>query len=118
MRLTRIWVDEPLAGRSTVTLRGAAARHAGVVLRLKAGDALRVFDGRGGEYAATVRDVARAAVCVTLGEFIAEGPAPPLAIALWQGVARGDRMDFTVQKATELGVDAILPVITRRSVAR
>jgi 16S rRNA (uracil1498-N3)-methyltransferase len=118
MRLTRICVDEPLEGRSTITLRGAAARHAGRVLRLKTGDPLRVFDGSGGEYAATVRNVGRDTVEVTLGDFVAEGPAPPLEIVLWQGVARGDRMDFTVQKATELGVDAILPVITRRSVAQ
>ena len=118
MRLTRICVGEPLEGRSTITLHGAAARHAGRVLRLKTGDPLRVFDGSGGEYAATVRNVGRGTVEVTLGDFVAEGPAPPLEIVLWQGVARGDRMDFTVQKATELGVDAILPVITRRSVAQ
>ena len=118
MRLKRIWVDEPLAGRSTINLHGAAARHVGRVLRLKPGDPLRVFDGSGGEYAATVGELGRRTIEVALGEFVAEGPAPPLEIVLCQGVAKGDRMDFTVQKATELGVAVILPVITRRSVAR
>lgn len=118
MRLTRVFVDEPLDGVAEVTLRGAVARHVGTVLRLQAGDSLCVFDGRGGEYSATVREVRKASVRVALGAFTAEGPPPPLEIVLWQGISRRERMDFTVQKATELGVALIVPVITRRCVVR
>ncbi|MBA3565131.1 MAG: 16S rRNA (uracil(1498)-N(3))-methyltransferase [Gammaproteobacteria bacterium] len=118
MRLRRLFVEEPLAGRTELSLRGAAARHAGTVLRLGPGDELRVFDGRGGEFAARVGAAGKGQLCLALGEFFAEASAPALRAMLWQGVARSERMDFTIQKATELGVETISPVIMRRSVVR
>ncbi|CAN5196854.1 16S rRNA (uracil(1498)-N(3))-methyltransferase [soil metagenome] len=118
MRLRRLFVEEPLAGRSKLRLRGSAARHAGTVLRLRPGDPVRVFDGLGGEYAATVEKAVKHDVRLALGRFFAERAAPVLRATLWQGLARGERMDFTIQKATELGVESIVPILTRRSVVR
>ncbi|MGH8495713.1 MAG: 16S rRNA (uracil(1498)-N(3))-methyltransferase [Gammaproteobacteria bacterium] len=118
MRLRRVFVGEPIAGRAELTLSGAAARHAGAVLRLVPGDELRVFDGRGGEYSATVRGSGKGQLRLAVGEFYGEAFDAPLPMTLWQGIARGERMDFTVQKATELGVEAIAPVLMRRSVVR
>ena len=103
-------------GRDLV-LPDDVARHAVRSLRLRVGDVITLFDGRGGEYRARVvraRDPATVAI---------EAHAPveresPLAVTLAQGVAAADRMDFVVQKAVELGVRAIDPVITERSVSR
>lgn len=118
MRVRRVFVEAPLAGRTEVTLDGGAARHVSKVLRLGVGDALRVFDGRGGEYAATICQLRKDSARVSLHAYIEDRTEPTMQIALWQGVAKGERMDFTVQKATELGVVSIVPVFTRRSVVR
>jgi 16S rRNA (uracil1498-N3)-methyltransferase len=118
MRLTRVYVDEPLAPDSRVTLEGSAANHIRRVLRLAPGDALTMFDGRGGEYDARVEGMRKDAVLIAVGLHHPVERESPLAIALAQGVSRGERMDLVVQKATELGVRRILPVLTERTVVR
>ncbi len=118
MRLTRVYVDEPLAPDSRVTLSGSAANHIRRVLRLAPGDALTVFDGRGGEYDARIDGLRKDTVLIAVGPHHPVERESPIAITLAQGVSRGERMDLVVQKATELGVHRILPVLTERAVVR
>jgi 16S rRNA (uracil1498-N3)-methyltransferase len=118
MRLTRVHVAEPLSAGRRHTIEGDAANHIARVLRLEPGDALTVFDGRGGEYAARIEAIRKGAVIVELQERSASSRESPLALTLAQGVSRGERMDWVVQKATELGVSRIVPVLTERSVVK
>jgi 16S rRNA (uracil1498-N3)-methyltransferase len=118
MRLTRVHVPEPLTRGSRHTIEGDAANHIARVLRLKAGDPLTVFDGRGGEHAARIEAFRTGAVVIEVGESAATERESPLSLTLAQGVARGERMDWVVQKATELGVTRIVPLLTERSVVR
>jgi 16S rRNA (uracil1498-N3)-methyltransferase len=118
VRLTRIFVATALEPGARITLTGGAARHLTRVLRLGAGDALTLFNGRGGEYAGRIEGARDAAVTVAVGEHRARERESPLAITLAQGVSRGERMDLIVQKATELGVWRLVPVLTTRSVVK
>jgi 16S rRNA (uracil1498-N3)-methyltransferase len=118
MRVTRVFVPEPLAPEGEQTLQGAPANHITRVLRLRRGDALVVFDGRGGHYPASILDLRKDAVLIRVGAHLAAERESPLVITLAQGVSRGERMDWVMQKATELGVSRIVPVLTERSVVR
>jgi 16S rRNA (uracil1498-N3)-methyltransferase len=118
MRLTRVHVAGPLAAGSRRTLEGDAANHIARVLRLRPGDALTLFDGGGGEHAARIEEFRKGAVIVTVGDRADAGRESPLHLTLAQGVSRGERMDWVVQKATELGVTRIVPVLTERSVVK
>jgi 16S rRNA (uracil1498-N3)-methyltransferase len=118
MRLSRVFVDVPLASGARVELGGSAAAHVSRVLRLRAGEPLTLFNGRGGEFAARLEAVQGGRVAVQVGEAQALERESPLELRLVQGISRGERMDLVVQKATELGVAEIVPVITERSVVR
>jgi 16S rRNA (uracil1498-N3)-methyltransferase len=118
MRLTRVHVPGPVTAGSRQTIEGDAASHIARVLRLQPGDALILFDGRGGEHAARIEGLRKGAVIVEVGERSATDRESPLALTLAQGVSRGERMDWVVQKATELGVTRIVPVLTERTVVR
>jgi 16S rRNA (uracil1498-N3)-methyltransferase len=115
---TRLYCPLPLATGATVDLPEAAAHHAARVLRLKGGDEVTLFNGEGGEFAARIVRVDARAVAVDVGEFRANNRESPLVVTLIQGLATGDRMDYAIQKAVELGVAAVQPVTTVRSVAR
>jgi 16S rRNA (uracil1498-N3)-methyltransferase len=118
VRLTRVHVPGPLTEGGRHALTGDAANHIARVLRLAAGDPLTVFDGRGGEYAARIEGLRKGEVLIEVGERSASDRESPLALVLAQGVSRGERMDWVVQKATELGVTRIAPLLTERSVVR
>lgn len=118
MRLTRVYLDAVLEPGTCVALRGSAASHVTRVLRLRAGDTLTLFNGRGGEYAGSIDKSQAGEVTVAVGEERAVERESPLALTLAQGVSRGERMDLVVQKATELGVSCIVPLLTERSVVR
>ena len=122
MREPRFLVDADLArifsGDRRVVLGLGAARHATAVLRLKAGAAARVFDGRGTEYRAKLVAAGRGEVQVDLVEPLPGLAESPLPIILALGVSRGDRMDLAVQKSVELGVARIVPLWTVRGVVR
>jgi 16S rRNA (uracil1498-N3)-methyltransferase len=107
-----------LRPRADVELPEAAAHHAARVLRLRAGDRVVLFDGRGGEYEASLAMPGRDRVVAQTGEHRALERESPLAVTLVQAVSSGEKMDFTVQKAVELGVAAIHPVLSERSVVR
>jgi 16S rRNA (uracil1498-N3)-methyltransferase len=116
MRLTRLHVAGPLRSANRYALPQNAARHLIRVLRSNVGDPLILFDGSGGEYAARIHSVQRDDVEVDVGKHDPIERESPLHLTLLQGVSRGERMDWVVQKATELGVTAIVPLLTARSV--
>jgi 16S rRNA (uracil1498-N3)-methyltransferase len=118
MRLTRCFVAVPLSPDTLVTLPQAAATHVARVLRLGVGAALTLFDGRGGEYDAQLLQVGRRDVQARVGEYRAVERETAVRLTLLQCLARGERMDWVVQKATELGVAAIVPVASRHSVVQ
>lgn len=118
MSRTRLHISRPLAANTEFELTGDPARYVGRVLRLGPDDALTLFDGRGGEYPATILSLGKNKVALTIGEHINRDVESPLEIHLLQGISRGDRMDFVVQKATELGVARITPLITDFSVVK
>ncbi len=118
MRLNRIFCPGPLDEGLETALPAAGAYHIARVLRMREGAPLVVFDGAGGEYRAEIARVEGSAVTVRLGERTSGTAESPLKITLVQGISRGERMDWTLQKATELGVNAIAPVLTARSVVR
>jgi 16S rRNA (uracil1498-N3)-methyltransferase len=117
MRTTRLYLDRPLTAGQTVELDERAHRHAVQVLRLRPGAELTLFNGRGGEYRAVLTEAQRRRSTVRITGFDGRDTQPGLDITLVQGVSKGDRMDYSLQKATELGVRTIQPVLARRSQA-
>lgn len=118
VRVTRVHAGAPLAEAATLALPERAAVHVVRVLRMRSGDALVVFDGAGAEHDAEIVAVRGERVDVRIGPPREPAAESPLAIALVQGVSRGERMDYTIQKATELGVTRIVPVLAERTVVR
>jgi len=118
MRLTRVFVEAVLTPGSVVELPPETASHVAKVLRARLGDELILFNGDGREFRGAIFALRGSHVSVSVGEGGLVDRESPLAITLLQCVPRGDRMDFIVQKATELGVSRIVPVMSQRSVVR
>jgi 16S rRNA (uracil1498-N3)-methyltransferase len=118
VRLTRVYVETPLASGSLVPLPSDTASHLAKVLRARAGDELILFNGDGREFNGAIETVRGSRVSASVGDSRPVDRESPLGITLVQCVPRGDRMDFIVQKATELGVARIVPVLSQRSVVR
>lgn len=118
MALTRLFIKEQLSPGQQLQLDAEQARYIGKVLRLRVGDALTVFNGQGGEFAATVVAVGKNSAVLLIGEQHEVETESPLKVHLVQGISRGDRMDLVVQKATELGVKRISPVLTEYGVVK
>ena len=115
MRTIRIHIERPLAAGTPVALPEQAAEHVARVLRMSAGDPLVLFNGDGHDYAATIVEAGKRQVTVMVESATAVQRESPLPLVLAQGIARGEKMDLIVQKATELGVSAIVPLVTERS---
>ena len=115
---TRLYCALPLSPGALIDLPAAAARHAVTVLRLQKGDALILFNGEGGEYRASLIAANKHEARVRVAEFHAIERESPLAVTLALGISAGERMDYSLQKATELGVSAIVPLATERSVVK
>jgi 16S rRNA (uracil1498-N3)-methyltransferase len=118
VRLSRVFIEAPLASGAAVKLSGTAANHVMRVLRLRVGQELTLFNGSGGEFAASIASFTGSSVTVAVGAERAVERESPLQLTLAQGVSRGERMDLVMQKATELGVTHLVPVLTERSVVR
>ena len=114
----RLFVSGALINGGEIELDGDRARYLGKVLRLRVGDRITVFNGTGPEWPATITRIGKNEVGLALGESDEAGTESPLTIHLVQGISRGDRMDFVVQKATELGVKRITPVLTEYGVVK
>lgn len=116
--LTRIYFPGEIPPHGACTLPAEQAHHVANVLRLVAGDALTLFDGHGVEYAAVIVRVAKFGVALNVGEQHRVDRESPLHVLLAQSISGGERMDYTVQKAVELGVVRIQPLESERSVVR
>ncbi len=118
MARPRIHVAAPLASGELLQLPEDAFRHVVQVLRLRLGEALLLFNGEGGEYEALLESAGKREAAVRIGARIDIDREAARSITLAQAVSKGERMDFTLQKAVELGVSAIQPLITERCVVR
>lgn len=118
MALTRLYLSSELQPGAELQLNEEQTRYIGRVLRLRVGDSLLVFNGDQGEFNATLTNVSRASASIELQEHRRTETESPLKVHLVQGISRGERMDFVVQKATELGVKRISPVLTEHGVVK
>jgi 16S rRNA (uracil1498-N3)-methyltransferase len=118
MNLPRFYCREALSPGAHVDLPEPVARHAVRVLRLPPGAPMVLFDGRGGEYLAHIQRIERGRVVAELASWTEIERESPLQVTLVQALQAGDKMDFTIQKAVELGVSTIVPVDSRRSVLK
>lgn len=114
MSIARIYQPVSLQPGARIHLTDAASHHLSRVLRANLNDAVTLFNGEGGEYQTVIAEINKKGVIVTVNEFLPREAESPIQIHLLQGVARGEKMDFIVQKAVELGVNTITPVVTER----
>jgi 16S rRNA (uracil1498-N3)-methyltransferase len=115
MRIPRVHVDQPLGPGHEVLLPEQSGEHIARVLRLERGHPLILFNGDGCEYDATLASLAKRAVTAEVTAVRAIERESPLRLTLAQGIARGEKMDWILQKATELGVARIVPIVTERT---
>jgi 16S rRNA (uracil1498-N3)-methyltransferase len=114
MRQSRIYTPQRLASDETVQLEKSAGHYLSRVLRLAEGDQVTLFNGDGWNYRAKICGIRRDAVQVRIDDARVAGIESPLKITLVQAISRGERMDYSIQKATELGVSAIQPLTSHR----
>jgi 16S rRNA (uracil1498-N3)-methyltransferase len=115
MRIPRIYTEQVLIANSPLELEAGPSAHIARAMRMRAGDELTLFNGRGGEYSACVIALDKKTVTVDIGAHRNTGLESPLAIHLGIAISRGDKMDWMVQKATELGVQRVSPLLTERT---
>ncbi|MBM37915.1 MAG: 16S rRNA (uracil(1498)-N(3))-methyltransferase [Woeseia sp.] len=116
--ITRLFVSNKLINDKKITLNGDQAKYLGKVLRARVGDTFTIFNGSGFEWPATITKITKTNIIIVLGIGIKPNTESPLKIHLIQGISRSERMDFVIQKATELGVNSITPVLTDFSVVK
>lgn len=114
MRIPRIYQPGALSPQQSIALADESANHVGRVLRMQSGDALILFNGDGFDYPAVITETGKKSVQVQINAKLENPVESPLKIHLGQGISRGDRMDFAIQKAVELGVTEITPLFTER----
>jgi 16S rRNA (uracil1498-N3)-methyltransferase len=112
MRISRLHTPLPLSANSELTLSGDQAHYLGKVLRLSPGAELLLFNGDGQEYHAVITALTKHTVVLTLGNALAPGTESRLHSVLALGISRGERMDYAIQKSTELGVSVVVPLFT------
>jgi 16S rRNA (uracil1498-N3)-methyltransferase len=118
MSAPRFYLDQLLAPGARFSLPPGPARHAARALRLAEDDVVTLFNGRGGEYSARIERIHKDEVAVSITGFANIERESSLRVILAQGISSGERMDYTLQKAVELGVAAIQPISARRSVVK
>lgn len=117
MKKIRLYQPGPLAIQQEIELVDAAVQHAHV-LKLKANQRLVIFNGEGGEFHGQITNISHKSCHVLLQEYVELETESPLKIHLVQGISRGQKMDYTIQKSVELGVTSIQPVLCHRSVVK
>ncbi|WP_111642852.1 16S rRNA (uracil(1498)-N(3))-methyltransferase [Marinimicrobium alkaliphilum] len=115
MRIPRIHTPHPLQVGQHLALEPASAHYLSRVLRMQPGRELVVFNGAGGEYQGVLTEIGKKTAEVRLDSFVPDNRESPLTLELAIGVSRGERMDWVIQKATELGVTHIQPLMTERT---
>ena len=118
MRVSRLYTSADLALGKQLELDEENGHYVRTVLRLKKETEIILFNGRGGEYLCTVTEVNRKAVMININKWLDRCVESPLLVTLGLGISRGDRMDLSVQKAVELGVNFITPLLTERCVVQ
>ncbi len=118
MRVSRLFIPDELNEGQKIELQKDNAHYLRTVLRLKKDQSIVLFNGLGGEFLCTLIEVNRKKVVISVIEFIKKSVESPLYITLGLGISRGDRMDWAVQKAVELGVNSISPLVTERCVIK
>lgn len=114
----RFYLPSVTPNEQPAALIGDEFKHLANVLRLKAGDKVSLFDGQGQEYEAVIEELTKDTAYLRLGEQHTESRESPLELYLVQGIAKGEKMDFVIQKATELGIKGVIPLEADRSVVR
>ncbi|CNE82931.1 16S rRNA (uracil(1498)-N(3))-methyltransferase [Yersinia nurmii] len=114
MRIPRIYHPQPLSAHSELALSDDAANHVGRVLRMSEGQSLQLFDGSNQIFSAEIIRVDKKSVRVRLGDAVVEDRESPLNLHLGQVISRGEKMEFTIQKSIELGVNVITPLFSER----
>lgn len=114
--MPRFFIDGVAEGRAYIA--GADALHIAKALRMRPGEPLTLCDGKGADFDGVLETVTDRQVTVRITASRPSQAEPTLAVTLYQGLPKGDKMDWIIQKAVELGVTAVVPVATRRSVAR
>lgn len=115
MRIPRIFTEQNLLSGEQIQLEESASHHLSKVLRMQPGRELILFNGAGGEFAATIHDLTKKHVIVSVAEHMVDNRESPLELELAIGISRGERFEWVLQKATELGVSKITPLITERT---
>lgn len=118
MHRTRLYIAGRYDADSQLELDADKAHYLHRVLRMRVGDSLSVFDGEGCEYDATIGEIGRTRATLRIGNTVTADTESRLRVHLVQGISRSERMDFVVQKATELGVKRITPVLTEFGVVK
>ena len=118
MRISRLYTPTPLATGKHIELDDDNGHYVRTVLRLKTGDPIILFNGQGGEYSCLVAEVSRKTVSIAVEQWNDRSVESQLQVTLGLGISRGDRMDLTVQKSVELGVNLITPLLTERCVVQ
>src|SRR3712207_4171794 len=113
--LPRLFVEQPLSAGLEIMLEGPQANYLGTVLRLQPGDSVKLFDDRTGEWLAEIAEGGRRRVRLRVGERLREREEVPDLWLLFAPIKRG-RIDWIAEKATELGVARLLPVLTQRTI--
>ncbi len=116
--MTRLYFPGAIADHGECHVVAGQAHHVIHVLRLQVGAALSLFDGRGGEYVALIKRLDKSGLTLSVAERREVNRESPLGVVLAQGISSGERMDYTVQKCVELGITAIQPLTTQRSLVR
>lgn len=115
MRIPRIFIDQPLSEHQQVELPRDTSHYLSRVLRLPVGAELRIFNGQGGEYQARISEANKNSVSLAVGTLDTTDNSSPLHIHLGISISKGERMDFVIQKATELGVSEISLLLSERT---
>lgn len=115
MRIPRIYVDTPITANSTLNLDGATAHYLLKVLRMETGRELILFNGQGGEYSAVIESASKKNLTCSITHHCEREAESPLHTELAIGVSRGERMDWVLQKAAELGANRIVPIFAERT---
>jgi len=113
-RLSRVYTEQPLLSADSVELVGSVSHYLTRVLRLSEGDSVSLFNGDGRDYSGEICEIQRQRLLVRINRNELKSNESPLKITLVQAISRGERMDYSLQKATELGVFCIQPVTSRR----
>lgn len=118
MRQTRLYLEGQYGSGSELQVDADKAHYLSRVLRLRVGDAIVIFNGTGEQFSASITALQRSGARLAVHDALAASTESDFKLHLAQGISRGDRMDFVVQKATELGVKRITPLLTERGVVK